>query len=130
MGEKSAGEKLANLANCELLACQYSQIHRKCIRHMQCYALIVAYLPKFSLPIAFICIIHQNFPPPNLSCGSIPALYKSTMDAGKGDHNSNIFTDYFNVNSLIRCIGCISTACRLVSQYTYVDVLASNHSRQ
>ena len=31
------------------------------------YALTVAYLPNFSSPIAFTCMVHQNFPPPNIS---------------------------------------------------------------
>ena len=26
------------------------------------YALIVVYLPNFSLPIAFTCMVHQSFP--------------------------------------------------------------------
>ena len=30
------------------------------------YALTVTYLPNFSLPIAFTCMVHQNFPPPNI----------------------------------------------------------------
>ena len=31
------------------------------------YALTVAYLPNFSLPIAFTCTVCQNFPLPNIS---------------------------------------------------------------
>ena len=31
------------------------------------YALTVAYLPNFSSPIAFTCMVRQNFPLPNIS---------------------------------------------------------------
>ena len=31
------------------------------------YALTLASSPKFSLPIAFTCMVRQNFPPPKLS---------------------------------------------------------------
>ena len=36
--------------------------------HFIYYALTIAYLPNFSLPIAFTCTVRQNFPPPNISC--------------------------------------------------------------
>ena len=32
------------------------------------YPLTVACLPNFSSLIAFTCMVHQNFPPPNISC--------------------------------------------------------------
>ena len=52
--ENLVGEKLANLANCELFAKIFlANIHR----YME-YALTVAYSPNFSVPIAF--------PPPNI----------------------------------------------------------------
>ena len=31
------------------------------------HALTVAYSPNFSSPIAFTCMVCQNFPPPNIS---------------------------------------------------------------
>ena len=36
------------------------------------YALTVDYSPNFSLPIAFTCMVRQNFPPPNsYFCASV-----------------------------------------------------------
>ena len=31
-------------------------------------ALTVAYSPNFSSPTALTCMVHQDFPPPNISC--------------------------------------------------------------
>ena len=41
-------------------------IHRYTKMHLA-YALTVVDSPNFSSPIAFTCMVHQNFPPPNIS---------------------------------------------------------------
>ena len=62
-----AWEKFVNLVNCELFAKIFLvNIHRY-TKNALAYALTVAYLPKFSSPIAFTCMVCQNFPPPNIS---------------------------------------------------------------
>ena len=64
MGKYLAGEKLVNLVNRELLAKIFlSNIHKMYLA----YALTVAYSPNFSSPIAFTCMVRQNFPLPNIS---------------------------------------------------------------
>ena len=56
-----AGEKLVN---CELFAKISSRIFTDTLKM---YALTVAYLPNFSSPIAFTCMVRQNFSLPNIS---------------------------------------------------------------
>ena len=58
------------------------QIHRKCIWHMHW----LAYLPNFSLPITFTCMVHQIFPMygnskqwPGVCQGITPALDTSPV---------------------------------------------------
>ena len=67
-GKISVGEKIGKFGESRAIhqnfPCQYSQIHGK---HIMAYALTVAYLPNFSSPIAFTCMVHQNFTPPNIS---------------------------------------------------------------
>ena len=54
-------KKLVNLTNRELFALIFlTNIHKMYLA----YALTAAYLPKFSLPIAFTGMVHQIFPPP------------------------------------------------------------------
>ena len=60
------GEKLVNMANHELFAKIFlTNIHR--YTAYLAYALTVDYLPNFSLPIAFTCMVRHNFPLPNIS---------------------------------------------------------------
>ena len=56
------GNKLANLAN--LPKCFFTDITDTPKMYLA-YGLTVAYLSNFSSPIAFICMVHQNFSPPN-----------------------------------------------------------------
>ena len=61
-------EKLVNLANYELFTKIFlTSIHRYTEKMYLAYALTVAYSPNFSSPIAFTCMVHQNFPLPNIS---------------------------------------------------------------
>ena len=64
-----AGETLSNLANLELFAKIFlTNINfTDTWKTYMAYALTVAYSPYFSSPIAFACMVHQNFPPPNIS---------------------------------------------------------------
>ena len=59
------GKKMVNLVNrepcfCQNFPCHYSKIHGKCIA--MAYAPTVTYSTNFSLPIAFTCMVCQNFP--------------------------------------------------------------------
>ena len=56
-----AGEKLANLANREPFAKISSPIVTDASKMYFAYALTVAYLTNFSLPIAFTCMVCQTF---------------------------------------------------------------------
>ena len=64
-GKILAREKLVNLANRDLFAKIF--LHRYTEMYLA-YALTVAYSPNFSSPIAFTCMVCQNFSPPNISC--------------------------------------------------------------
>ena len=68
------GEKLANY---ELFDSPkfFSPIFTDTPKMYMAYALTVAYSPNFSSPIAFTCMVHQNFPPSNIS----RVLYNSFM---------------------------------------------------
>ena len=56
-------EKLATLANREPFAKIFlTNIHRYTENVFGIYALTVAYSPNFSSPLAFTCMVHQNFP--------------------------------------------------------------------
>ena len=61
------GENLMNLVNCQLFAKFSSPIFTDTLKMYLTYALTVAYWPDFSLPIAFTCMVRQNFLPPNIS---------------------------------------------------------------
>ena len=53
-------EKLVNLANRELFDKIFLGNIHKCTENVSAYALTVAYLPKFSSPIAFTCVVCQK----------------------------------------------------------------------
>ena len=62
--ENFSGRKLANR---ELFTKIFlASIHRHTEMYLA-YALTVAYSPNFSSPIAFTCMVHKNFPLPNIS---------------------------------------------------------------
>ena len=62
-GKILAEGKLVNLMNRELFAKFSSPIFTDTLKIYLAYALILAYSPNFSLPIAFTCTICQNFSP-------------------------------------------------------------------
>ena len=66
-GKIFVGEKLVNLANREPFAKIFlTDIHRYTKTHNG-ICTDCSYLPNFSLPIAFTCMVLQNFPLPNIS---------------------------------------------------------------
>ena len=56
------GKKLVNFMNRELFAKIFLANISDTPKMYLAYALTVAYLPSFSLPIAFTCMVRQNFP--------------------------------------------------------------------
>ena len=61
-GKYLAGEKLANLVNCEVFTRISSPIFTDTLKLYLACALTVAYSPNFSSPITFTCTVSQNFP--------------------------------------------------------------------
>ena len=60
-------EKLLNFANCEPFTKISSPIFTDTLKMYLAYARTVTYLPHFSTPIAFTCMVRQTFPILNFS---------------------------------------------------------------
>ena len=73
-GKTLAGKKLLNLVNHELFTKIFlTNIHRHTEMYLA-YALAVAYLPNFSSPIAFTCMVDQIFPTKYFPCTVYPVF--------------------------------------------------------
>ena len=69
-GKILVGKKLANLVNREPFSkiLFFSPIFTDTPKTHMAHTLTVAYSSNFSSPIAFTCMVCQNFPLPNISC--------------------------------------------------------------
>ena len=71
------------------------------------YELTVAYSPNFPSPIAYTCMVHQNFLPPNISC----VWYGFSQIQSQMKYSHEITSTYYIVHEEGCIVALISLNC-------------------